>query len=689
MPHAELRKAIDALPGKDKPGGGRMARCPVHDDDKASLSVDYANGGQVLLNCHAGCQTEDIVAALGGSMADLFPDSMNGMGAHVRIVTSPSRRQASPGERRFDAFYTDGTKAGLHCRSDDGRGRKRIWWDPQGVRVKELALFGSWDMSDSGPIVVVEGERATLAVRAAGIDAVGTYGSGAMPTDEALAPLQGRDVVLWADTDDSGKKHMDAIAEALGGTVRRVRPPGGSPKGWDAADADADLIRSLVEEASEPRTGPNLRQLSDYVSEPVQWLWPGWLPEGTVTLFDGNPGEAKSTTVMSLIACVTTRLPWPDGQDSGEPGDVLIITREDDPSRVLRPRLEVAGADLDRVYFLEDEFVMPSDAEQLRLAIGPRIRLVFIDPLFSHIEGRIKTISDNDIRTAVMTPLSTLAAETGVALLAMRHNSKDTSKSALLRGAGSLGGLAGAARSMWGAAPDPDDDDGTHKLFGVTKSNYARKPQAYRYRVVSAVPEGEVWVGHSVSKVEWMGASELSIDDVLSEEDHDTARDAAEVIVAYLESQGGSSAATAGKAHMKSKGFGSAAIKAAKRRARIRSAKDGFDSGWTWNLPEGDGSDPFDPFEEVAADPFDPFGEEVGGGLPPTTSTPSTPSTTSKESKGSKGSKERTPPAHVRALEPSRARVECRDYSAHQSSHRRVDADHFACDICDPPEEET
>ena len=103
----------------------------------------------------------------------------------------------------------------------------------------------------------------------------------------------------------------------------------------------------LVAQASPPDAGPTVRRLSDYESTPVQWLWRGWMPRGTVTLFDGNPGEAKSTTVMELIARVTTGSAWPDGQPGGEPADVLIITREDDPSRVLRPRLEVSGADLD------------------------------------------------------------------------------------------------------------------------------------------------------------------------------------------------------------------------------------------------------------------------------------------------------------------------------------------------------
>jgi hypothetical protein len=52
------------------------AKCPVHDgDNPASLSVGIGADGRALLNCFAhGCGAEAIVAALGLTIADLFPD---------------------------------------------------------------------------------------------------------------------------------------------------------------------------------------------------------------------------------------------------------------------------------------------------------------------------------------------------------------------------------------------------------------------------------------------------------------------------------------------------------------------------------------------------------------------------------------------------------------------------------------
>jgi hypothetical protein len=52
-----------ALGGR-KAGGGWMARCPAHDDCEPSLSIRNAGDGKVLVRCHAGCEQEQVIAAL-------------------------------------------------------------------------------------------------------------------------------------------------------------------------------------------------------------------------------------------------------------------------------------------------------------------------------------------------------------------------------------------------------------------------------------------------------------------------------------------------------------------------------------------------------------------------------------------------------------------------------------------------
>jgi hypothetical protein len=61
------------LSGVRKAGNGWSARCPAHEDRKASLSVAEGGDGTALLKCHAGCNTGAILAAVGLRLADLFP----------------------------------------------------------------------------------------------------------------------------------------------------------------------------------------------------------------------------------------------------------------------------------------------------------------------------------------------------------------------------------------------------------------------------------------------------------------------------------------------------------------------------------------------------------------------------------------------------------------------------------------
>lgn len=45
-------------------GATWMARCPVHEDRRPSLSISTGKDGKVLVRCHAGCDQRDLIAAL-------------------------------------------------------------------------------------------------------------------------------------------------------------------------------------------------------------------------------------------------------------------------------------------------------------------------------------------------------------------------------------------------------------------------------------------------------------------------------------------------------------------------------------------------------------------------------------------------------------------------------------------------
>ncbi len=68
MTFEELTRHFDI---KKRNGNSVQAICPVHGDQKASLTITD-KGNKAVLYCHAGCKTEDILQAAGLSMKNLF-----------------------------------------------------------------------------------------------------------------------------------------------------------------------------------------------------------------------------------------------------------------------------------------------------------------------------------------------------------------------------------------------------------------------------------------------------------------------------------------------------------------------------------------------------------------------------------------------------------------------------------------
>src|SRR5262249_44074013 len=153
---------------------------------------------------------------------------------------------------------------------------------------------------------------------------------------------------------------------------------------------------------------------SDIVERKLCWLWPGRIPLGKFTLFAGDPGLGKSAATIDIAARVTRGTSWPDGAPNDQPGSVIILSAEDDDEDTIRPRLRVAGANLDKVHILQavrhaktdgdttlDHFSLATDVAALRDAVVSLedVRLVIIDPISaylgntdSHVNARVRGI---------------------------------------------------------------------------------------------------------------------------------------------------------------------------------------------------------------------------------------------------------------------------------------------------------
>lgn len=109
------------------------------------------------------------------------------------------------------------------------------------------------------PVLVVEGEKTANAARELLPEyVVVTWMNGANAVQQVdWSPLSGRDVKLWPDADEAGRKAMNDIGALLlknkAGRIRIVNLPEGLRDGWDLADVipkDLD-IHTLLASASE------------------------------------------------------------------------------------------------------------------------------------------------------------------------------------------------------------------------------------------------------------------------------------------------------------------------------------------------------------------------------------------------------------------------------------------------------
>lgn len=65
------------LDGLKRTGQGRwIAKCPAHDDRRPSLAIRELDDGRILAHCFAQCPVADVLAAVGLTLEDLFPEPL-------------------------------------------------------------------------------------------------------------------------------------------------------------------------------------------------------------------------------------------------------------------------------------------------------------------------------------------------------------------------------------------------------------------------------------------------------------------------------------------------------------------------------------------------------------------------------------------------------------------------------------
>ena len=239
------------------------------------------------------------------------------------------------------------------------------------------------------------------------------------------------------------------------------------------------------------RTRANIRVLSEVAPEKIQWLWRGFLALGKLHLFSGDAGLGKTTVALDIAARVSKGNSWPlQAEKQQSPGGVVIAMLEDELADTIRPRLDVAGADMTRIVSLES--VQDPEQEKERAfslreldALEDAIdrcegcKLVIIDPITAVLAGA-DMYKDTDVRS-LLAPLGKLASRKNVAILLLGHLNKNSGASALYRFSGSVG-IPAAARIVISFGRSRDDQELCYVV--PAKVNIGPKMGGLAYRIV-------------------------------------------------------------------------------------------------------------------------------------------------------------------------------------------------------------
>jgi hypothetical protein len=247
-------RVVDALKSRNQEvtvrGVSAMAQCSAHLDRNPSLSVTDA-GDRALIYCGAGCTSENILDALGLTIADLF-NKPNGttVDASPALVAKYIYVDEGGGplfrKLRYEpkSFQLQGWNGGSWD-STLGDARRVLYGLPQliaGIAARQ------W-------VFVVEGEKDAERLVAEGFVAT-TIAMGSNPGNWDKTETRILDdayVAVIGDNDAAGRKYARHVASSLTGRAAEVRliqldglPEKGDVSDWlDSGGTPADLVKIL------------------------------------------------------------------------------------------------------------------------------------------------------------------------------------------------------------------------------------------------------------------------------------------------------------------------------------------------------------------------------------------------------------------------------------------------------------
>lgn len=247
--------------------------------------------------------------------------------------------------------------------------------------------------------------------------------------------------------------------------------------------------------------------LDEFDDEEINWFWQNRIPVGAITMFQGDPGIGKSTITMAIAAAASMGGVLPEAERI-HPCHVVLVATEDDPSKVIKPRLRDMGADLKQISVLGTdrkkadgtpifEGVVTVEMIFNRIA-AKNAKLLIIDPLIESLAALGIDVNKSEQVRPFMARLRNMADANDCAVVIVHHNNKNSGGKALYRAVGSID-IPASCRSVFSVGSDPENPG--HKVMAHVKSNWAAMQPSLAYSIDNGV-------------FGWLGESQLTAEDI-------------------------------------------------------------------------------------------------------------------------------------------------------------------------------
>ena len=189
-------------------------------------------------------------------------------------------------------------------------------------------------------------------------------------------------------------------------------------------------------------------RMSEVQSQEIEWLWYPFIPYGKLTIIQGDPGDGKTTMVLNLAAKLSKGEALDENMKVTEPVNVIYQTAEDGLADTVKPRLELAGADCERIIVIDesDKSLSMVDERLEEAIVRTGARLLILDPIQAYLGGGMDMNRANEARDMTK-KLGALAEKTKCAIILIGHMNKASGNKAAYRGMGSIDFFA-VARSV-------------------------------------------------------------------------------------------------------------------------------------------------------------------------------------------------------------------------------------------------